>query len=183
MANNYTKSDQLRYRKEDVSKRKKQYNDLVLRGCKIEGNVMSDYILITEYMQRHTGLNLEDLHLLCYLAGLDSTVDWQNILDCPNGLGEVRSKKKIYTFVDLGLLKKFDKVYTSIDMCIQYRLTTKARNIVRLYNNLMLGVEKISMNPIHSDSEFVSKRKKKYGKHVINWYRAIIKFNKKVEEN
>lgn len=177
------KTGRYRYKGIDFSYVKKRYDKAVLNGPLIECNFMSDYVLVTEYMKRNTGLTAEHLHLLCYLAGFNSTIDWGNIMDYPDKSGRLVCKKKLYEFVDLGLLELFDNNYTNKFIKRQYKLTKYARNIVRKYNSLMFKFEQIPIQANYSDEEFVTKPTYRHGVHSINWYACIVKFNEIVKKN
>lgn len=169
--------------KEDESERALEYKGRRLRGERITGNVMIHYLVITEYMKRHTNLSEKDLHLLCFLAGFYGTFDWKDIHNYPNGMGIVASKNKIKELLERELIEYFDLYHRDRDIREPYILSPISKRYVRQYNDLLLGIKKISWNPISSDEDFVSKPRKNKGKNAKNWYQAIQNFNEKVSND
>lgn len=154
------------------------------RRERITCNVIANYPVITEFMKRHSKLSIEDLHLLCYLASFYTSFDWKDIYNYPIKMGIYSSKKKIKEFLENQLIEYYDPYHRIRDIREPYILTVRARNYVKLYNDLLLMSKKISYSPISSDEDFVSPVKRdKSKKNYINWYDAIEKFNKIVEEN
>lgn len=164
--------------------KERSYYSKFRRRERITCNIIANYTVITEFMKRHSKLSVDDLHLLCYLASFYKYFNWNDIFQYPNGMGIYKSKNKIREFLEDELIEYYDPYHRDRDIKEPYVLTVRARNYVKLYDDLMLMSKKISYSPISSDEAFVSPVKKdKSRKNYNNWYKAIEKFNKIVEEN
>lgn len=154
-----------------------------LSGARNDVHIAAYYPVIIEYMLRKTKLSTVDLNALTYVSRLNRTVCRNDFIEAPNKCMDRMIKSQIKRLIDNGYLERWEGHNMNYGRQIQYKLTVKARSTVNELDQLLLRQKKIPLDERITDHDFVTPRSQLVNyRRKVNWYLAIIDFNKRVDE-
>lgn len=122
-----------------------------------------------------------EMELLVYLAHKNRGITAQDIIEFPLGYNAMGACRQIRRFIEFGILERFEGHGSSHRRGIVYRLTRIARIWISDMNGMQLGYKKMPVfSSLCTDKPVKDGLQRKKG--VPNWYRAVIEFNKWVDE-
>lgn len=122
-----------------------------------------------------------ELELLIYLVHKNRGVTTQDVLEFPLGYNAMGAFRQMKRFVAFGILERFEGHGSAHRRGIVYRVTKMARMWISDMDSMQLGFKKIPVfNSLCTDKPVKEELQRKKG--APNWYRAVIEFNKWVDE-
>lgn len=175
------------YQNKDGSYKKKKFKWYKrklkrLSGTRNDVHLAAYYPIIHEYIMRNSGLDCIDLDTILYLARLNRVFDKQDFMDAPNKYRARLVKAQMLRLEAKGYIEKWEGHSMNYRRCILYKLTQKAKGLINNFDQMLLRIKKIPLDPRYSDREFVTPRSQlANNKYKINWYAAVVDFNEAVD--
>lgn len=174
------------YPAKDQTKRKKRFwwykkKRKRLNGAKNDVNIGAFIPVIKQYLCLRYLILEEDFDSLMYVGRLNRTFDRRDFVDVPNKYRDMKCREQMLRLASHGWIEKFEGHGAKKNRQVQYKFTTKGRILIDRYDKHLLRLEKIPLDPSYSSYEFVTPREKlENKKYKINWYAAILEYNKAV---
>ena len=153
-----------------------------LNGIANDVNVAAFYPLIMEYTMRNTKLDRVDIETLLRVAKYNRVVDKADFHAVPNGYQAKNTNAQFLRLDQRGFIERWEGHNMNFRRKIQYKLTTKARIMITNFDQMLVRMKKIPLDPSYSDLEFVTPRNELVNnRYKIDWHAEIVAFNKAVD--
>lgn len=183
----YHHEDRRRYMKKwNIMKKKR------LWGEKIAPDFNRFHYLIWNYTLSRIKQNVDkkisrseflprEFELLIYLVHKNRGVTTQDILEFPLGYNSMGAYRQMKRFKEFGIVERFEGHGSTHHRGRVYKITKEARAWISDMDSMQLGFKKM---PVFSSlcTDKPPKEGLQRKKGIPNWYRAVIEFNKWVDE-
>lgn len=175
------------YPSKDVSFKKTKFKWFVKRLRRLNGvandvNVASFYPLVMEYTIRNTRLDRLDVETLIRVAKYNRVVDKSDFYAVPNGFQAKKTNAQFLRLEQMGFIERWEGHNMNYRRKIQYKLTTRARVMITNFDQMLVRIKKIPLDPSYSDLDFVTPRiELDNNRYKIDWHAEIKAFNSTVD--
>lgn len=164
-------------------RRKKAKAQKKLKGNRNEVVIGAFYEPVMEFMIRHTKLPKDDIVSFLYVAKMNRCFSKIDVMRSPNKYGRDKTLAKLKEWMELGFIEKYENAKKRKATYDQYVLTKTTKALIDKFDRYVMCIEKIPLNPLLTDEEFVNPLGKKKTKTNVNWYASILEQHKTVDKN